>query len=112
MGPKLPEVLNPHTLERVSMPRPRPGCRRWQARQPDPVLHGGGSERDGQRLQPVQVYIYGSLDKSPTELTRNYGTAWRIGGWLLTPFLGKIGAGRHAPAARAGGGWAEDHVPS
>ena len=38
-----------------------------------------------------QVYIYGSLDKSPTELTRNYGTAWGIGGWLLTPFLGKIG---------------------
>src|SRR5580704_15160772 len=38
-----------------------------------------------------QVYIYGSLDKSPTELTRNYGTAWGIGVWLLTPFLGKIG---------------------
>jgi NADPH:quinone reductase len=38
-----------------------------------------------------QVYIYGSLDKSPTELTRNYGLAWGIGGWLLTPFLGKIG---------------------
>jgi NADPH:quinone reductase len=38
-----------------------------------------------------QVYIYGSLDKSPTELTRNYGTAWGVGGWLLTPFLGKIG---------------------
>src|ERR1700689_5145526 len=38
-----------------------------------------------------QAYIYGSLDKSPTELTRNYGMAWGIGGWLLTPFLGKIG---------------------
>ncbi len=38
-----------------------------------------------------QVYIYGSLDKSPTELARNYGLAWGIGGWLLTPFLGKIG---------------------
>ena len=38
-----------------------------------------------------QVYIYGSLDKSPTELIRNYGMAWGIGGWLLTPFLGKIG---------------------
>jgi NADPH:quinone reductase len=25
-----------------------------------------------------QVYIYGSLDKSPTELTRNYGMAWGI----------------------------------
>jgi NADPH:quinone reductase len=38
-----------------------------------------------------QVYIYGSLDRGPTELTRNYGLAWGIGGWLLTPFLGRIG---------------------
>ena len=27
----------------------------------------------------------------PTELTRNYGMAWGVGGWLLTPFLQKIG---------------------
>jgi hypothetical protein len=38
-----------------------------------------------------QVYIYGGLDRSPTVLTRNFGMAWGIGGWLLTPFLGKIG---------------------
>ena len=38
-----------------------------------------------------QVYIYGGLDRSPTELSRNFGMAWGIGGWLLTPFLGKIG---------------------
>jgi NADPH2:quinone reductase len=38
-----------------------------------------------------QVYIYGGLDRSPTELTRGYGMAWGIGGWLLTPFLQKIG---------------------
>jgi NADPH:quinone reductase len=38
-----------------------------------------------------QVYIYGGLDRSPTVLTRNYGMAWGVGGWLLTPFLGKIG---------------------
>jgi NADPH:quinone reductase len=38
-----------------------------------------------------QVYIYGSLDPRPTELIRNYGMAWGIGGWLLTPFLQKIG---------------------
>lgn len=38
-----------------------------------------------------QVYIYGGLDRSPTELTRNYGMAWGIGGWLLTPFLQKAG---------------------
>jgi NADPH:quinone reductase-like Zn-dependent oxidoreductase len=38
-----------------------------------------------------QVYIYGGLDRSPTVLTRNFGMAWGVGGWLLTPFLGKIG---------------------
>jgi NADPH2:quinone reductase len=37
------------------------------------------------------VYIYGGLDRGPTELVRNFGMAWGIGGWLLTPFLGKIG---------------------
>jgi NADPH2:quinone reductase len=38
-----------------------------------------------------QVYIYGSLDRGPTELIRSYGMAWGVGGWLLTPFLQKIG---------------------
>ena len=38
-----------------------------------------------------QVYIYGGLDTSPTEFNRNFGMAWGIGGWLLFPFLQKIG---------------------
>ena len=38
-----------------------------------------------------QVYIYGGLDMRPTELARSYGMAWGLGGWLLTPFLMKIG---------------------
>jgi NADPH2:quinone reductase len=38
-----------------------------------------------------QLYIYGGLDRGPTELTRNFGFTWGIGGWLLTPFLGRIG---------------------
>ena len=38
-----------------------------------------------------QVYIYGSLSTGPVELTRNYGMMWGVGGWLLTPFLQKIG---------------------
>jgi NADPH:quinone reductase-like Zn-dependent oxidoreductase len=38
-----------------------------------------------------QVYIYGGLDPRPTELNRAFGMAWGIGGWLLTPFLQKIG---------------------
>lgn len=38
-----------------------------------------------------QVYIYGGLDRSPTEFNCNIGMAWGIGGWLLRPFLQKIG---------------------
>ncbi|MCW1822128.1 NADH oxidase [Mycolicibacterium conceptionense] len=38
-----------------------------------------------------QVYIYGSLDTGPTVLTRNFGMAWGVGGWLLTPFLAGAG---------------------
>jgi NADPH:quinone reductase-like Zn-dependent oxidoreductase len=38
-----------------------------------------------------QVYIYGALDTGPTELTRTYGFSWALAGWLLTPFLQKIG---------------------
>jgi len=43
-----------------------------------------------------QVYIYGALDTGPTVLDRNFGFAFGIGGWLLWPFLEKIG-----PAAAA-----------
>jgi NADPH:quinone reductase len=38
-----------------------------------------------------QVYIYGGLDRGPTEFVRAFGMAWGIGGWLLTPYLQKIG---------------------
>ncbi len=38
-----------------------------------------------------QVYIYGTLDPRPTEITRSFGTAWGLGGWLLMPFLAKLG---------------------
>src|ERR1700716_2739579 len=38
-----------------------------------------------------QVYLYGNLDPRPTELNRAFGMAWGVGGWLLFPFLQKIG---------------------
>jgi NADPH2:quinone reductase len=38
-----------------------------------------------------QVYLYGALDTSPTEIVRNFGFSWGMGGWLLFVFLGKIG---------------------
>jgi len=38
-----------------------------------------------------QVYLYGALDRGPTVLTRTFGFAWSLGGFLLTPFLQKVG---------------------
>ena len=38
-----------------------------------------------------QVYVYGGLDTSPTEFNRSFGMAWGMGGWLMFPFLQKIG---------------------
>jgi NADPH2:quinone reductase len=51
---------------------------------------GAGYSRYGSTVHK-QVYIYGGLDRRPTELNRNYGMAWGLGGWLLTPFMIKIG---------------------
>ena len=42
-------------------------------------------------IKHKQVYLYGSLDFSPTTLTRGYGMAWGVGGWLLPNFLAKAG---------------------
>ena len=57
-----------------------------------------------------QVYIYGVLDTGPTELTAPIGLAWGVGGWLLTPFLQKIGPAEGAEAAPARAVGAEDDV--
>ena len=43
-----------------------------------------------------QVYLYGGLDTGPTEFNRSFGMAWGMGGWLLFPFLQRVG-----PAATA-----------
>ena len=39
-----------------------------------------------------QVYIYGGLDRTATQLDRNFGMVWGIGGWLLTHFLQRVGS--------------------
>jgi len=54
---------------------------------------GGEYSRYGS-TQHKQVYIYGGLDTSVTRLRRSYGMYWGLGGWLLTPFLQKIGRDR------------------
>ena len=38
-----------------------------------------------------QVYLYGGLDTGPTEFRRSFGMAWGMGGWLLFPFMQRIG---------------------
>jgi hypothetical protein len=38
-----------------------------------------------------QVYIYGSLDFSPTVIDRRFGLTWSVGGYLLTNALGRLG---------------------
>ncbi len=38
-----------------------------------------------------QVYIYGGLDMSPTVFSRSFGLQWGICGFLLTPYLMKVG---------------------
>ena len=39
----------------------------------------------------TQVYIYGRLDMGPTIVPPGVGFAWKLGGFLLTPFLQKAG---------------------
>jgi len=60
-------------------------CMEVAAKAKDP-----GFNRYGSNVHK-QVYIYGGLDTSPTVLHRSYGLAWGLGGWLLTPFLERIG---------------------
>lgn len=60
---------------------------------------GGDYSRYGSSVHK-QVYIYGALDLRPTTLDRNFGFAWGVSGWLLTPFLQRVGRER-AGAMRA-----------
>jgi hypothetical protein len=41
-----------------------------------------------------QVYVYGGLDRSPIQLSRRFGPAWSVGGWLLPLFLDRVGPER------------------
>src|SRR6266581_5815868 len=73
--------------------------RRWKTGGANTHRHGDGGEQDGEVKEysrygsttHKQVYIYGGLDRGPTEFNRAFGMAWGIGGWLLTSFLQKIG---------------------
>jgi NADPH2:quinone reductase len=38
-----------------------------------------------------QLYIYGSLDRSPTTLARTFGLSWSVSGYLVMHALAKLG---------------------
>lgn len=38
-----------------------------------------------------QVYLYGGLDHRPVSLSKEFGLAWGVGGWLVTSFLAGAG---------------------
>jgi len=42
-------------------------------------------------IKHKQVYLYGGLNTSETTLTRGYGMAWGVGGWLLPSFMARVG---------------------
>ncbi len=39
-----------------------------------------------------QVYVYGVLDRSPKVIDGNIGTAWAMGGWLMSWFMESLGS--------------------
>ena len=47
-----------------------------------------------------QVYLYGGLDTRPTTFVRSFGMSWGMGGWLVFPYLQKMGAERMAALKR------------
>lgn len=38
-----------------------------------------------------QLYIYGSLDRTPTQIARTFGLSWSVGGYLVMNALRKLG---------------------
>jgi NADPH:quinone reductase-like Zn-dependent oxidoreductase len=54
------------------------------------ISAGAAFDRYGSAVHK-QVYIYGGLDRGPTELVRSFGMAWGVGGWLVSNFLNRAG---------------------
>jgi len=57
-----------------------------------------------------QVYIYGGLGQGPIELNRNFGMAWGIGGWLITPLPAEDRTRRRAKTEAARCNGTENHL--
>ena len=60
---------------------------------------GAGYSRYGSSVHK-QVYTYGGLSPGPTVLSRSYGMAWSVGGWMLTAFFARAGQDRVAELRR------------
>ncbi len=54
------------------------------------LVRGAGHQRYGSDTLK-QVHVYGGLDRAPTVIDRSFGMAWTVGGWLLMPFLARVG---------------------
>ncbi|MFO0611514.1 MAG: zinc-binding dehydrogenase [Polyangiaceae bacterium] len=67
------------------------------------------ASRDASHYSPYgstihkQLYFYGGLDRSVTELDRAYGMSWGVGGWLVSNALAKVGADMGKLRARVAG---------
>jgi NADPH2:quinone reductase len=53
-----------------------------------------GVRPPNRRPEPTRIskrHIYGGLDTRPIEIRRAFGAAWGVGGWLVFPYLAKLG---------------------
>ena len=72
--------------------------RRRTAGRSNPDLHGSRGQQERDALHPLRLddaqagVCVRPLDRRPIELGGSFGMAWGAGGWLLFPFLQKIGA--------------------
>ncbi|WP_372672442.1 hypothetical protein [Amycolatopsis kentuckyensis] len=67
------------------------------------AIRGGAGFPHGPRYGttvPKKVYSYGGLDARPSTIERRFGFTWSIGGWLVFPFLERIGPERAARLRR------------
>ena len=95
--------LRRHRRRQAGRPDPR---RAWKRRSTGPPRNTAATARPRTSRSTSTA---ASTPARPSS-TRNFGMAWGIGGWLLFPFLQKIGAGGGAAAARARRRRAEDDL--
>ena len=76
-----------------------------------------GAQPERQGLQPLRlddpqagVHLRRPRPLADAASSRNFGMAWGMGGWLLTPFLQKLDVAGSQQLLRTRGGGAQDHL--